>query len=452
MTRIMLSQVAESTMHRVRWLIALAWIAMIVSLFYDPITPAWTLTFGATRGADGSLLSCIPVQNRCAQELLVYAIAPRVFWGMVIPQAIFVVLVLGHETWRRICPLYFLSQLPRALGIGLGWRVEQQSWLARHHLYVQFGLLFSGLCARILWINGDRILLGSFLILTIAAAMTMVLLFGGRSWCHYICPFGLVQLVFTGPRGLLDSTPVTVQTMPANGVTQSMCRTTQAPGAEVSACVGCKAPCLDIDSGHTYWHQLQPGRRWAQYGYLGLVVGYIVYYGLYAGSFEYYYSGVWNRELNPAAHIWDAGFYLQGRAIAVPKLLAVPLTLGAFALGFYVLGVCLERGYRWWLRRLDFGDISIKRLAQHRLFTLVTFLAFNIFFLYGGQPELRLLPFWLQYLIHSLTLVLSSFWMLRTWTLMPPQEAISPRVSPPLAQTLVRHPGGDRMVKTMLRR
>jgi hypothetical protein len=91
-------------------------------------------------------------------------------------------------------------------------------------------------------------------------------------------------------------------------------------------------------------------------------------------------------------------------------------------------------------------------LAQHRLFTLVTFLAFNIFFLYGGQPELRLLPFWLQYLIHSLTLVLSSFWMLRTWTLMPPQEAISPRVSPPLAQTLVRHPGGDRMVKTMLRR
>ena len=26
-------------------------------------------------------------------------------------------LVFGHETWRRICPLSFLSQIPRALGI-----------------------------------------------------------------------------------------------------------------------------------------------------------------------------------------------------------------------------------------------------------------------------------------------------------------------------------------------
>ncbi len=36
---------------------------------------------------------------------------------MVVPSAIFVVLVFGHEFWRRICPLYFFSQLPRALGM-----------------------------------------------------------------------------------------------------------------------------------------------------------------------------------------------------------------------------------------------------------------------------------------------------------------------------------------------
>ena len=31
----------------------------------------------------------------------------------------------------------------------------------------------------------------------------MNLFYGGRSWCHYVCPFGMVQMVLTGPRGLL---------------------------------------------------------------------------------------------------------------------------------------------------------------------------------------------------------------------------------------------------------
>ena len=33
----------------------------------------------------------------------------------------------------------------------------------------------------------------------------VVFLYGGRSWCHYFCPFGIAQMVFTGPRGLLGS-------------------------------------------------------------------------------------------------------------------------------------------------------------------------------------------------------------------------------------------------------
>jgi len=39
-----------------------------------------------------------------------------VLWGAVVPTSIFILLVFGHEFWRRICPLSFLSQIPRALG------------------------------------------------------------------------------------------------------------------------------------------------------------------------------------------------------------------------------------------------------------------------------------------------------------------------------------------------
>ena len=74
-------------------------------------------------------------------------------------------LVFGHETWRRICPLSFLSQIPRALGIQRQRKivnnrtgkvryelvkVAQDSWLGCNHLYLQFGLLFLGLTLRIL--------------------------------------------------------------------------------------------------------------------------------------------------------------------------------------------------------------------------------------------------------------------------------------------------------------
>lgn len=435
----MLSQIPESTMHRVRWAIALAWIVLIVSLFYDPISPHWTVT--------AEMPPCVPVQDRCVTEIVGYALAPRVFWGMIVPNAIFFVLVFGHEAWRRICPLYFLSQLPRALGLGPRQPVDPDGWLARNHLYVQFGLLFLGLCSRILLINSDRTILGLFLLGTIAAAMMVVYRYGGRSWCHYVCPFGLVQLVFTGPRGLLDSR---ANPEANDGITQSICRSTNSQGQEQIACVGCKSPCLDIDSDRAYWHQLshQSGRRWAQYGYLGLVIGYVIYYKLYAGRFDYYYSGVWSREAGAWEHLFDPGFYLYGEAIAVPKLFAAPLTLAVFSLGFYLAGFVIERFYYKCLRQRHHQSVAL--LAKHRIFTVVTFLAFNIFFLYGGQPELRLMPAWVQYLAHSTTVFVSTLWLLRTWKTKPSLEpAIA--VTDNINRTLLRKPQGDRMAKTELR-
>jgi hypothetical protein len=436
----MLSQVSEIQMRRVRWAMAIAWLLMIVSLFYDPISPGLIIQ---------ESLGCIPLQGQCADVLSRYAIAPRVFWGMVVPSSIFIVFILGHETWRRICPLYFMSQISRALGFSLNRRVAEHSWLGQNHLYLQFGLFFLGLCARILLINSDRVLLGLFLLGTIALAITVVFIYGGRSWCHYVCPFGMVQTVFTGPRGLFDSKAHVDP--PESGITQSMCRTVE-NGQEQSACVGCKSPCLDIDSERAYWHQLghQPGRRFVQYGYLGLVLGYFVYYGLYAGNFQYYFSGVWSHERDQVDHLWDAGFYLWGNAIDIPKLYAVPLTLGGFGIGVYLLGLNLERWYR--------GVVLSRAVARHRVFSIVTFCAFNLFFIYGGKPELQRLPYVGQYGVQSGLMFLSTVWLMRTWPLSPERygrEGLAEVLSEPegiLERTVVRKGDGDRMVQTVVRR
>lgn len=440
----MFAQIPETQARRVRWTIVIAWLLMIASLLYQP----------GFFQLDNSHVACIAFQDHCIAEPVTYSLVPRVFWGMVIPIAIGFVFIFGHVAWRRICPLYFLSQIPRALGFNRGWMIGETSWLQRNHLYVQFGLLFAGLCARILVINADRVFLGLFILMTIGAAMVAVYLFGGRSWCHYFCPFGVVQQVLTGPRGLLD--PVAMP-MP-NGVTQSMCRTIDADGQEQSACVGCTSPCFDIDSELTYWQSMvsdrpqvieqQPGRRWVQYAYCGLVLGYFLYYGLYAGNFDYYFSGIWNREADPLSHLWDAGFYRAGGAIGIPKILAVPLTLGGFSWLGSFLGDQFERWHRGRLQSND--TISTQLLATHHTFTVTTFLAFNCFFIYAGKPELLLLPLWIQMLVQSLIVFTSTMWLIRTWRSRP---QLMPQTLPTtLERTLLRQPALDRYAKTLLRR
>ncbi|MBF2097170.1 MAG: hypothetical protein IGQ88_02180, partial [Gloeomargaritaceae cyanobacterium C42_A2020_066] len=110
----MFSAVSERLMHRVRWGLTAAWLLLIASLLYDPWSAILT-TPGAARVLLRPAADCVPFQDRCLPEQPV-PVGTTLFWGAIVPSAIFLLLVFGHELWRRICPLSFLSQIPRALG------------------------------------------------------------------------------------------------------------------------------------------------------------------------------------------------------------------------------------------------------------------------------------------------------------------------------------------------
>lgn len=424
----MFGKAPERQMHLVRWLLTSGWLLLIFSLFYDPISPWLTdpkTTWSPLR-INPNL--CVKVQGVCLEEKP-YPIGAALFWGIIVPSALFILLVFGHELWRRICPLSFLSQIPNALK----WqrqtkredkktgkvryeivKVKKDSWLGRNYLYLQFGWLFVGLCSRILFINSDRLFLGLWLLFTIIAAITVGYLYGGKSWCQYFCAMAPVQKIYAEPGGLFSSKAHTDE----QSVTQSMCRTINEEGKEQSACVACKSPCIDIDSERAYWDGItQQNQKILYYGYFGLVVGYFAYYYLYAGNWDYYFSGAWAHQENQLASLLKPGFYIYGNLIGIPKIVAVPLTLGLFSWGGYWLGQVVEKQYKSTLRR-HHKSLTNEEI-QHRIFTLCTYVVFNIFFVFGGRPFIVLLPAWAQGFYDVLLVGLSTLWLTRTWKRSP---------------------------------
>jgi hypothetical protein len=427
----MLHRLSEQTVHRIRWGLAIAWSLLIASLFYDPITTYLTeptAGFSPLRAQlEGSSYpgQCVQVQGVCLPQEP-YPLGARIFWAMVVPAGLVIIFVLGHEFWRRICPLSFFSQIPRSLGIQRKRKsitttgktryelvsIAKKSWLGRNFLYLQFGLLVLGLVFRILFINSNRWALGGFLILTILAAMVVGYLYAGKSWCHYFCPMAPVQMIFTGPRGLLGTQAHWGQ---QKGLTQSICREVdQKTGQEKSACVGCQSPCMDIDAERSYWDRVtQRDRRLVHYGYIGLVFSFYFYFFLYSGNWEYYYSGAWTHETNQLATVFSPGFYLWGRAIPIPKLIAVPLTFTLFVGASYWLISLAETAYRDRLKRqgrtLDTDQIL------HRMFTVCTFAVWNLFWIFGSRPTLALLPDWIERGFTGFIVLVSGLWFYQTF-------------------------------------
>lgn len=421
----MFAKIPERQMHRLRWVVACGWLVLIASLFYDPISPWLTLPTNTMSPFRIDPEVCVKIQGNCMKEMP-YALGGPIFWGAIVPAGILLLMLFGHDLWRRICPLSFLSQIPRALK----WqrhrkrtdaktgkvreeivKVEKNSWLARNYLYVQLVLFYIGISARILFVNSDRLALGLFLVFTILSAIGVNYLYGGKSWCQYFCPMSPVEEIFTQPRALLNST---AHENDSQKITQSMCRTTNAEGKEISACIACKSSCTDIDAERSYWENLTtPQQQWLYYSYVGLTIGYFIYPYLYAGNWDYYFSGAWSRQHNQLATLLNPGFYIMGNPIPIPKLVAVPLTIGLCGLLSYYLGRKIEKRYKAYLFRHH--KLVNTELVRHRMFAICTFLMFNFFFVFGGRNYILMLPAQIQYLFIVAMAVISSLWLYRTW-------------------------------------
>lgn len=124
----------ESQARFVRWVLLLSWLLLIVSLLF----PVIALPEGLTPACSDWMDSCTVHRQP----------GNRLFWGVVVPSGLMLIVLLSHELWRRICPLAFASQLFRALGrqrtrLGKGGKpevvkVNADSWLGRHHIQLQW--------------------------------------------------------------------------------------------------------------------------------------------------------------------------------------------------------------------------------------------------------------------------------------------------------------------------
>jgi hypothetical protein len=394
----------------VRWILLLGWMLLIISLFF----PAFSLP-------EGMAPACANWIYRCESHRQP---GNRLFWGVVVPSGLMVIVLLSHELWRRICPLAFASQLFRALGrqrtkVGKGgkpevMKVSGDSWLGRNHIKLQWSLLIAGLSLRLLVVNSSPIGLAVLLLLTLAAAVIVGWAYGGKAWCQYVCPMGPVQTVLTGPRGPLGST---AHMGGSSKISQSMCRTIGESGREQSACVACQAPCLDIDAERHFWSNLtaKPGLEWAWYSYPGLVLSFFELlhrmvggYTDYSADITYLRNGLWAYDATLPRRILEP----IEPWLPIPNLLAVPIALSLGA----ALSVAIFRWLEGQLQKQyeSHGKREPKALATSRCRLLSSFLAINCFFWFVDPSQGALGSHGGQ-VIRSLVLTVSAIWLFRGW-------------------------------------
>ncbi|HEY1556924.1 MAG TPA: cyclic nucleotide-binding domain-containing protein [Kofleriaceae bacterium] len=299
----------------------------------------------------------------------------RIVWTVCIALLPFFWMTFGYHLWRRICPLAVAGQLARLAGKP-GTR-KMGDWMGRNYLYVQLALMIACLSLRLIATNGSDVALAVFLGAIIVAAIVTSALYGGKTWCNFLCPVGLVEKIHTEPA------------RSASGVAPALT-------SQCAPCVACKKHCPDIDLEQGYWKEaLDRPRRVAYFAWPGIVVAFYVYYYLATGTWDYYFSGHWayQRELLGGA----PGFYF---APEIPRAVAAPVALVAFGLGSFVVFGLIERALRAWrLSRLPDEASAERREAtaarvRHGMFAFAGLVAFNAFYCFAGLPTLDRLPAW----------------------------------------------------------
>jgi len=291
---------------------------------------------------------------------LLHPLGVRIVWAVAVAALPLGIVLAGYHAWRRVCPLAFFATL--------GQRLKRQGrrkageWLGRHHLDVQAALLAAALAFRHLGANDAPWALALLFAAVILAALTVGFLCTGKTWCNHLCPVGLVEKLYLEPTQL------------AAPEGNSQC----------AACTACKKNCPDIDLEQAYWKEADlPARRRAYFLWPGLVLGYFVYPWLASGTWNAYGARAW-APAGPLPGLLSPGLFF---APQVPRILAVPSTLAAFALlswgGFRLVEATFRR------TGLEEGQ------ARHRTMALAAFVGFLLFYGFAGRAVLALLPDWL---------------------------------------------------------
>lgn len=300
----------------------------------------------------------------------------RITWTMAIAALPFFWMTFGYHLWRRICPLAVMGQIGRLMGRP-GTR-KMGDWMGKNYMFVQLALMIGALTLRLVATNGSDVWLAGFLGVVIVAAIATSFIYGGKTWCNFLCPVGMVEKLHTEP----------ARASTGGGDLTSQC----------SPCVACKKHCPDIDLEQGYWKEAseQP-RRVAYFMWPGIVVAFYVYYYLVSGSWDYYFGGSWTYERALPEHMLDPGFTF---APAIPRIVAAPLTLIVFGAVSFLIFSTIEKvivGRR--LRALGPDATQEAKdqaalLVRHGMLAVCGLIAFNAFYLFAGQPSLRTLPAW----------------------------------------------------------
>ena len=284
--------------------------------------------------------------------LFLYDFGTSLVWTVLIPLLPIALLIIGFSKWRDICPLAMISKISQNINTFKKRKVPK--WFEENFWYLQYFLLFVALTLRLTTLNYDTNYLAFFFILVTLFAFFTNLIFTGKTWCNFFCPVGVVEKIYTISNA-------------KNHNHNSAC----------NACSGCKKNCPDIDLESNYWKEgAIEQKSFVFYSFAGMVLGFYLYFYLQSGSFEYYFDGSWTID---SFSLFSAGFFF---APIIPVVIAAPLTLASTTLLSYLFFKQLERIL--WKKRF-FKHINYETTV-HRIKTLASFVAFNIFYIFAGAP------------------------------------------------------------------
>lgn len=177
------------------------------------------------------------------------------FWTVAVP-LLPGLWAIAPGLWRQLCPMAFLNQLPRSLGLEV---TRALPMAARYWSYlVAVALLVAFVALRRPLLNGDGAATAAMCAAALALALVGGFAFKGRSgWCGTFCPLAPVQRSH-------GQAPVLV-------VRNGYCPT----------CVGCQKNCMDFNPRAAIHGDLADGdprhatqRLWFMAMLPGLIVGY----------------------------------------------------------------------------------------------------------------------------------------------------------------------------------